>query len=150
MDERTEQLLESEQVITDLVAELEELKREVGGYSEAKQSLDEAGSGLAVAADSLKGLGQRVHDMVAALRAIGTPELLRMQEEIAESQRSSFEDLEKALKEHREHADIARQEVRRGTRRWLLIHSVLLLLLLVGVIAIAGHLFDLFPFSPVA
>lgn len=97
MIDKTERLLDSEQVLNDLVKELDLLKNEVEGFRDAKVTLNQTGQGLTNAASSLQALSGRVESVSNALREIGTPELLQMQEKLADSQESRFELLDKAV-----------------------------------------------------
>jgi hypothetical protein len=73
--------LAAEQEAARLVEALAQLKAEMESYRTSRTALDAAGVEMARLAGELTAIAQRVDGVVEALRAIGTPELLRAQVE---------------------------------------------------------------------
>jgi hypothetical protein len=135
-----------------LVDALTRLRSEMESYRSSRTSLDAAGAGVTRLADELAEIGQRVGGVVETLRAIGTPELLRAQDdartelaglraELAEAQRATDSNLEA----QRRSLETAMSEVRGEANRTASIVSGLrgLVLivggtLLIGIVAVAA------------
>jgi chromosome segregation ATPase len=67
--------LAAEEEANRLVGELTELKRQIGGYGEARLALGELASRLGAVADRLAGLTGSAADHIKVLREIGAPQI---------------------------------------------------------------------------
>jgi len=76
MDAEIEQLLKTEQEIQELLRELQALKKQVGGYSNARESLEEARQSLHLLVEKTSTLAEQTHAATMMLGKIGTPEIL--------------------------------------------------------------------------
>src|ERR1039458_5058805 len=82
MDNQVEGLLSAEQAVQDVLKELEALKKQVGGYDTAKQSLEEVRQLLLSLIERTATLGVQTHPATAMLAKIGTPEIIARAESI--------------------------------------------------------------------
>ncbi len=69
-------LLKAEQAVQDVLKELQALKRQVGGYETAKQSLEDIRQTLNGLIEKTSALAEQTHTATTALGKIGTPEIL--------------------------------------------------------------------------
>jgi ABC-type transporter Mla subunit MlaD len=96
----TENFVEVEQTIHELLEGLQQLKQEVEGYDRAKNTLEDVGTRVAELASRLSGLAENTHSIIDAIRRIGTPEILAQikvlqsaQSDVAQAVRKSAENL---------------------------------------------------------
>jgi hypothetical protein len=85
MPSEIENLLSAEQEVQNLLAELHELKTQVGGYDTAKQSLEAVRHSLLKLVEETTALAAKAHAATEKLRDIGTPEILARSESIRQS-----------------------------------------------------------------
>jgi DNA repair exonuclease SbcCD ATPase subunit len=78
-------LLQAEQAVQDVLKELEALKRQVGGYDTAKQSLEGVRQALESLIAKTSALAEQTHTVTTTLGKIGTPELLSRAESLKEA-----------------------------------------------------------------
>jgi chromosome segregation ATPase len=91
-----EAFLAAEEEANRLVDELERLKVEIQSYAAAREAIDNAGTAVSRLASELTTAAGGLASVVETLRTIGTPELLRSQEAIAEQVASLREQVERA------------------------------------------------------
>ena len=85
MADPAEELLAAEEAVQELLGTLKELRKEIGQYGEAKQSLADTHREIAVLSASLEHLARRGSEILKALGKIGTPEILAKIAELNES-----------------------------------------------------------------
>ena len=76
MDKEIEQLLNAELEIQKLLKELQELKKQVGGYDDARLSLEEVRQSLNDLVEKTSVLAEQTHSATTVLGKIGTPEII--------------------------------------------------------------------------
>jgi hypothetical protein len=76
MANEADNLLKAEQAVQDVLKQLEALKKQVGGYETAKQSLEEVRRTLDRLIEKTSTLAEQTHIATATLGKIGTPEIL--------------------------------------------------------------------------
>ncbi len=72
-----ETLLHAEQAATQLIRDLEELKRQAGGYARARGELEAIRGDAQKLIGEVSALSARAREVIGTMGAIGTPELLR-------------------------------------------------------------------------
>ena len=82
MDNEVEQLLKAEQEVQQLLKELQGLKKQVGGYDTARQSLEEVRESLNGLVEKTSSLAEQTHLATTTLVKIGTPEIISRVESI--------------------------------------------------------------------
>jgi DNA repair exonuclease SbcCD ATPase subunit len=82
MDNEVEQLLKAEQEVQQLLKELQALKKQVGGYDTARQSLEEVRESLNGLVEKTSSLAEQTHLATTTLVKIGTPEIISRVESI--------------------------------------------------------------------
>jgi DNA repair exonuclease SbcCD ATPase subunit len=78
-------LLQAEQAVQDVLKELETLKRQVGGYDTARQSLEGVRQALENLIAKTSALAEQTYAVTATLGKIGTPELLSRAESLKDA-----------------------------------------------------------------
>jgi cell division septum initiation protein DivIVA len=78
-------LLQAEQAVQDVLKELGDLKRQVGGYDTAKQSLEGVRQALEGLIAKTSALAEQTYAATATLGKIGTPELLSRAESLKQA-----------------------------------------------------------------
>jgi cell division septum initiation protein DivIVA len=76
MANEAEELLAAEQAVQQLLKELEELKKQIGGYDQARQSLDAVRLTLQTMVERTQTLSEKTHLAITVLSKIGTPEII--------------------------------------------------------------------------
>lgn len=76
-----DQFLQAEEEANRLIEELGKLRKETESYASASKSLNQASSEVGKTARSLQAVAENSAQVFKTLNAIGTPELLRAQEE---------------------------------------------------------------------
>jgi len=76
MSEPAEQLLEAEKAVQELLTSLQDLKREVQGYANARQALNRAGEDMGSLATRFSALAEKASGVIDTLRSVGTPGII--------------------------------------------------------------------------
>jgi hypothetical protein len=76
MASEADDLLSAEQAVQNLLKELQALKKQVGDYDSARQSLDTARQSLDGLVQQTAALAEKTHSAITTLSKIGTPEIL--------------------------------------------------------------------------
>ena len=105
MSQNTDAFLEAEQAITDLLNNVDELKRSIAGYidsdaahKDAATQLHKTGEQLQDAITHIRSFGVEAGAVAAALKSIGTPEILARLDGLAGPIRSLSEGWERLLR----------------------------------------------------
>jgi hypothetical protein len=75
-------LLKAEQAVQEVLKELQTLKRQVGGYETAKQSLEDVRQALDGLIEKTSALAEQTYSATTTLGKIGTPEIIARAESI--------------------------------------------------------------------
>lgn len=76
MANEAEELLAAEQAVQQLLKELEELKKQIGGYDQARQNLEGVRLTLQTMVERTQTLTEKTHLAITVLSKIGTPEII--------------------------------------------------------------------------
>ena len=82
MVNEVDKLLTAEQAVQDVLEELQALKKQVGGYDSAKQSLEAVRQSLDRLVEKTSTLAEKTHSATTMLGKIGTPEIIARAESI--------------------------------------------------------------------
>jgi uncharacterized phage infection (PIP) family protein YhgE len=80
----SEQLLSAEQAVQELLGKLQDLRGQVEGYSQARESLTETQRGLGNLVSQTRELADQTLSATKALKEVGTPEILAKISELRE------------------------------------------------------------------
>jgi ElaB/YqjD/DUF883 family membrane-anchored ribosome-binding protein len=98
MSKESDELLEAEQAVQELLSELEKLKRQIGGYSDAREALNHVSQKLGELIQQTQTLTEGTHRAITVLTKIGTPEILNAIKELAMSLTSLAVQIDQSLK----------------------------------------------------
>jgi hypothetical protein len=85
----SEQLLSAEQAVQELLGKLQDLRGQVEGYSQARESLTETQRGLGNLVSQTRELADQTLSATKALKEVGTPEILVKISELREATESA-------------------------------------------------------------
>jgi hypothetical protein len=80
-----DEILMAETAVQDLLVELQELRKQVGGYDSAKLSLESARQSLDGLVEKTSALAERTHSATIMLGTIGTPEIIARSDSIKQT-----------------------------------------------------------------
>lgn len=128
-----DELLRAEEAIQQLLSELEALKAQVGHYSAAKQSLQDATESLRSLVDKTSVVAERAHNTFTELGRIGTPEILAQIGDTKQSVASSSTEVKQAILSGASELSTGLARLRRLTVRFGII-AVASMLLSIGIL----------------
>ena len=99
MSKEVDELLEAEEAVQELLSELEELKRQISGYGDAREALNHVSRKLGELVEQTQTLSEGTHSAITVLTKIGTPEILNAIQELASSLNFLAVQIDQSLKQ---------------------------------------------------
>ena len=99
MSKEADELLEAEEAVQELLSELEELKRQIGGYGDARDALNHVSQKLGELVQQTQTLSEGTHSAIKVLTKIGTPEILNAIQELTSSLKFLAVQIDQSLKQ---------------------------------------------------
>ena len=99
MSKEADELLEAEEAVQELLSELEELKRQINGYGDARDALNHVSRKLGELVQQTQTLSEGTHSAITVLTKIGTPEILNAIQELTSSLKFLAVQIDQSLKQ---------------------------------------------------